>query len=191
MPPRCASSCRRLDRSGVYPAPSDQPGGHRVGVPHLTGTQLITAPHGRRHLGNQIEQPLCATRVAGQSPRALDGLDDVGDLSAAPAANLIAKDPKPPGQAGPDRTFRDDASPIASGVTDRRLLDHEECLLVSNLEGGVVQSARGPALGQRRRRLEDATVQSDEMATGTERQPVEVDRGSRHAGNDPTAQRTR
>ena len=108
-------------------------------------------------------------------------------MSAAPAANFIAKDPKPAGPAGPDRTFRDDASLITLGVTDRRLLDHEECLLETNLEGGVVQSARGPALGQCRRRLEDATVESNEMATGTEGQPVEVDRGSRHAGNDPTA----
>ncbi len=50
LPSERASCCRRLDRLAVYPAPPDQPGDHRVRVPHVTGLEIIAAPHGRRHL---------------------------------------------------------------------------------------------------------------------------------------------
>jgi transposase len=40
----------RLDRLGVCPAARNQPGDHRVRVPHFTGFEIIAAPHGRRHL---------------------------------------------------------------------------------------------------------------------------------------------
>ena len=58
-------------------------------------------------------------------PRAVNGLVDIGDTSAAPAAYLVAEDPKPARPADPDRPLGDNAAPLAAVVTDRRLLDDE------------------------------------------------------------------
>jgi hypothetical protein len=98
-------------------------------------------------------------------------------MSVAPATYLVAKDPKPACPAGPDRTFRDNAALLAAGVTDRRLLDYESCRSDTDFERRVVQVARRSPLSPRRRRLEHATVESDEMSTSTQGQPAQVHRG--------------
>ena len=63
------------------------------------------------------------------------------------------------------------------GVTDRRLLDHKPCRRDTDFERRVVQVARRSPRSPRRRRLEQAAVESNEMATSAEGQPVQVDRG--------------
>jgi hypothetical protein len=95
VPSRRTPCCRGLDRLGVHPAARDQPGDHRVRVPHVTGLEVIAAPHGRWYLRDEIEHPLCASSFVGQTPRAVNGLVDVGDSSVAPAPYLVAEDPKP------------------------------------------------------------------------------------------------
>jgi hypothetical protein len=137
---------------------------------------VISAPHGRWHERDEIEHPLCASDFVGQSPRAIHGLSDVGDPSVAPAAYLVAEDPKPARAAGSDRAFGDHAALLAVGVTDWRLLDDEPRRRDTDFERRVIQGARRSPRGARRRRLEHAPVESHELATSSERQPVQVDR---------------
>jgi hypothetical protein len=47
----------------------------------------------------------------------------------------------------------------------------------------VVEVAGGPPREPRRRRLEDASVQTHRMAARAEREPVEVDAGAQLAGH--------
>jgi hypothetical protein len=98
-------------------------------------------------------------------------------MSVAPATYLVAKDPKPACPSGPHRTFGDNAALLAAGVTDRRLLDYEPGRRETDFERRVVQVARRSPLSPRRRGLKHATVESDEMSTSTDGQPVQVDRG--------------
>ena len=98
-------------------------------------------------------------------------------MSVAPATYLLAKDPKPACPAGPHRTFGDNAALLAAAVTGGRLLDYEPGLRETDFERRVVQVARRSPPSPRRRSLEHATVESDEMSTGPEGQPVQVDRG--------------
>jgi hypothetical protein len=44
LPARSAAAVRRVDRLRPQAALSDQPRDHRVGVPHLTGSQLVPTP---------------------------------------------------------------------------------------------------------------------------------------------------
>ena len=49
-----------LDRLGREAAACDQPGDHRVGVPHLARCELVATPDGRRDVGNEVEDSLRA-----------------------------------------------------------------------------------------------------------------------------------
>jgi hypothetical protein len=115
--------------------------------------------------------------IISQSERALDGFVDVRDDPAAPAAHLVAEDPKPSRPAASDRPFGDDASLGAVAARDRRHLDHEAALRHAHHERGVVEVAGRSPLEPRGHRLEDASVQPHRATAGAEREPVEVDPG--------------
>jgi hypothetical protein len=40
---------------------------------HMSPLEFIAAPHGRRDVRDEIEYPLCASFLLGQTPRAIDG----------------------------------------------------------------------------------------------------------------------
>jgi hypothetical protein len=79
------------------------------------------------------------TEIVGQPLRTVDRLVDVRNNAAAPAVDLVAKDPEPPGPPGPDRAFCDDAALGAVAVPDRSHLDHEPPLRHAHLEARVVE----------------------------------------------------
>ncbi|HEX2346030.1 MAG TPA: hypothetical protein VHI12_05560 [Gaiellaceae bacterium] len=126
--------------------------------------------------------------------RALDRFIDIRDGSATPATHLIAEDPEASRPAASDRTFGNHATLLNVVVADGRLLDHEASLRHLHDERGVVEIARRPPLKPRCDRLEDASVQPHQVAARAEREPVEVDPGSRlcrHAGILTTARPAR
>jgi hypothetical protein len=181
LPPRRPSTCRRLYRPGVYPAPRDHPCDDRVRVPHLTGAKLVAAPDGSWDLLRDVERPPRNPFVRTQSPRAIHGLGDVRNVSAAAQANLVAEDPKAARPVAANGALGDDSPLAATPVVDRRLLDHVFCLGQLQLQRGVVEVARRSSLQSCRDGLVDATVEPDEVAARPERQPVEVHRGvTRH-----------
>ena len=57
MPARSAPAARRRDRLDVEAAPGEQPGRHRVGVPHLARAELVAAPDRSRHGRHEVEKP--------------------------------------------------------------------------------------------------------------------------------------
>ena len=56
-PSRCPACRRGLDRLGVDAASRDQPGDHRVRVPHLTGARFVPAPDRCRNRREQRRDP--------------------------------------------------------------------------------------------------------------------------------------
>jgi hypothetical protein len=115
--------------------------------------------------------------VTSEVPRTLHGLRDVGNVSAPPQPDLVAEDPESTRPAAADGALGDDAPLHAAPVMDRRLLDDECPLWDFDLERGVIEVACAAVLQSSRHRLVDATVEPDELPTGAERQPVEVDGG--------------
>jgi hypothetical protein len=164
----------RLNQLGVDAAACDHPRDHRVRIPHLTSAELITTPDGRRDARNLVEHAPSALLLAGEPPRAVDGLGDVRDVAAAPEPDLVAEDPKAPRPASADGALGDDAALLAAPVVNRRLLDHERSLRNFDLKRGVVEVARWPPLQPRRKRLVEATVEPDEVPARAEGQPVQV-----------------
>jgi hypothetical protein len=128
--------------------------------------------------------------VTSKAPRTRDGLRDVGNVSALPQPDLVAEDPKSPRPAAADGTLGDDAPLVAAPVVNRRLLDHEPPLWDVDLERGVVEVTCAAVLQSSRHRLVDTTVEPDELPTGAERQPVEVDgrpRSTRRITREPVS----
>src|SRR3954464_15578737 len=98
---------------------------------------------------------------AGQSPRALHGLDDVGDVPISPEPDLVAEDPKPARPATADGACGDHATLLATPVGARPPPDHEPRLGDLDLQRGVVEVARWTPLDPRHQRLVRTTVQPD------------------------------
>src|ERR1700712_2673615 len=84
LPARGAAATWWRNRFRTQAAARDQPCGHRVGVPHLTRSQLVSTPNGRGEGGNHVKQSLCTLWIIGQPPRAIDRFTDVRDDAIAP-----------------------------------------------------------------------------------------------------------
>jgi hypothetical protein len=97
----------------------EQPRDQRVGVPHVAGVQLVSAPHGDGNGRHQIEDALRTSQVVRDADRTPDGLVRIGDRAFAPSADLVTEQPEPSGQSGSDGTFGDDASLWSLVVPDR------------------------------------------------------------------------
>ena len=57
VPARGATARRGYQEVGREPGRRDQPGDHRVRVPHLARLQLVAPPHGCRHGRGELEEP--------------------------------------------------------------------------------------------------------------------------------------
>ena len=82
----------------------------------------------------------------GQWPRAVHGLSDVGDVSAAPETDLVAEDSEAARPQSADGTFGDDSPVLAAPVVYRRLLDHVRSLWEFDLQRRVVEVVCAAAL---------------------------------------------
>ena len=81
----------------------DEPGDHRVRVPHLARPELVASPHGRRHGRDEVAEPACDPRIAGQPARRTDSRAEIRDGPIAPAADLVAEEAQP-AEAQDERT---------------------------------------------------------------------------------------
>jgi hypothetical protein len=175
VPTRCPTAGRRPDRFCVDAAPSDQPGGHRVGVPHLPRAELVASPDGRGNLGHETPEQSSNLWIVGQPARTRDSFGHVGDHTVLPAPDLVAEDSRSPRPVRTDRSTSDDAACRTLGVRRRSLLDHEaRAAREPHDECGVVKGARWPAVQPRGQRLEDAPAQPDRVAAGAQGKPVQI-----------------
>ena len=155
----------------------DQPGDHRVRVPPLAGAELVAAPHRRRDRRHQVEHALRHRRFLTEPAGSLDGLAEVRDRSAAPAAELVAEQAQPPRDAGAHRAGGDHPAARLARVGRRRQLDREAIATEVDDQGRVIEVASRAALARRDEGLVDLAVEPDAMPARAERDPVEVDGG--------------
>jgi hypothetical protein len=182
-PARGASSYRRMERFDVEAALHKQPRDQRVRVPHVACAEFVAAPHGRRHARHDLQQPPRAVEVITEPLRTVDRFRHVGDHAAAPEPDLIAEESKSPQSSCSHRTFSNDT---ALGTVAPRgcLLNNEPCFRDAHFECGVVEVTAISPLEPCCNPLKDAPVPAHRVASGPERQPVQIDAdtlgGSRH-----------
>jgi hypothetical protein len=148
-----------MHRLDVEATAGDEPGGQRVGVPHLPCSALVAAPDETRNGGHEIKDVLSERWVVCQVLWAFDCLADVGDHAIAPAAYLVAEDPETSCPTTSDRTFGNNAALPAVLVADWGLLDHEAAIRYAHHEPRVIEIARRSPCESRCDRFEDPPVQ--------------------------------
>src|SRR5439155_14430156 len=165
-----------MDRVGLEAATGDQPRDDGIRVPHVACMQVVAPPDRSREIRRECKQPARPLRVIGQAARALYSLRDIRDEAIAPEPQLITEDPQPAGPATPNGAFGYDAA-LAAAVrpSDRCRLDHEAPLRYPDLERRVIQIACATASDPSRDPFVDAPVPVNEVPSGAERQPVQID----------------
>jgi hypothetical protein len=171
---------RRADRQHVVAGSSKQPCDQRVGVPHVTGPELVPPPGQRRNRREDVEKIGNLGPVIAQALRAGHSLSQIRDTSIAPAANLVAEQPETAEPSRSDRSFADD--PVIGGVDvpHRSHLDHEGVAPFAHFEGAVIEVINVAALAKSRRRFEETTIETHRPATGSKWQPEEINCGLEH-----------
>ena len=163
VPPRRASAGRGLDRLDRETASHEQPRNDRVGVPHLAGTALVSAPDECGNIGHRVPQSLSDAWIVGQPVRAFHGLGDVGDDAVVPPPNLVSEDPRAPGPARTYWPFDNDSPLVAARVWDGSLFDHKASRgREVHLKRRVAEVGRRPVLQPCRHRLERSAVRSEQ-----------------------------
>jgi len=156
------------------PCRGDQPGGHRVGVPHLAELELVASPHGPRGGRDEIEEPPGRARTGGEPAGPADGLAEIRDGATPPAADLVAKQAQPADVAAPDGTRADHATTRLVGVRRRRQLDRVALAVAFDDERRVVEVASSPVLERGVHGLEDTAVEAHAVTTRAQRDPIEL-----------------
>ena len=145
LPTRGSPSGRHARQVDVQPCANEQPGGGRVGVPHLSGLALVSSPDECRHVGDQVQHALREERIVRQPLWAFDGRTNVGYHSVAPAPNLVSEDPESARPTASNRAFSH--APLARVVPPARaLLDHKTTPPCPHHKRRVVQVASRPPL---------------------------------------------
>src|SRR3954469_1401255 len=142
VPARRSASGGRVYRCDVDPAAREHPRDDRVRVPHLACVELVATPHRGRDLPDELENTTGIRFIRGQPAGTVDGLRDVGDVTAQPEPYLVAEDPESACPAGADRSLSDDPALLAAQIRHRGLLDDEGGLRELDLQGGVEEVAR-------------------------------------------------
>jgi hypothetical protein len=75
-------------------AAGEQPGGQGVRVPHVSRTQLVTAPRQDREGGDQVQHPSRVSDIRTLALWAGDSFGHIGDVAVPPPPNLVTEEPK-------------------------------------------------------------------------------------------------
>ena len=157
--------------------PGKNPGDHRVGVPHLARTKLITPPHGRGNRWHQGERPRDGFGVGREMNWAVDRAGKVGNDASSPAPDLVAEEPEVSGGSAADRAFGNDSSLGRSPrVGDGGHLDHGRITIDDRYKCRVVQVMSRSVLHQGRHTLVRSATRAYDVGTCTQRNPVQIER---------------
>jgi len=171
---------RRLDRTRVETRSGERPGHHRVRVPHLTRAQLVSTPDEWRHGPQGAEQLGDVLGPVTDAHRARDGFREVRNDTVRPAPHLVPKRPEPAQHSCADGSFAYGTVVGTRHVPDRSHLHCVRRVTLTDEQSGVEQRPRPALLVPRAEALIDSSVPAHEVASGTHRQPVEVDAGGGH-----------
>ena len=92
VPSGSPATARWPDVAHIEACREEEPGDHRVGVPHLTSTKLVPPPYRPGYDRHELEDQL-GTRHVGRDPFDGHGIVTVRDTATAPTAELVARDP--------------------------------------------------------------------------------------------------
>jgi hypothetical protein len=188
IPTRGAPAGWRMHRLDGEAAPRDQPGNHRVRVPHLACPELVASPDRSGYVVHQLKETPRNIWVVCQPLRAADGLVNVRNHSITPTSDLVPKDAQRASPAAADCAFGDDAAQLPVSVRYRCLFDHKLSLWHSNHERGVVKVLGRSLLEPRHDRLENPSVQPYGMTAGPQRKPEEINARWHFTGHDACPQ---
>ncbi len=174
MPAGRATVRRRPEVVCRQTCAGDQPGGHRIRVPHVAGLELVAPPHRPRDSGDRVEEPARDPRIAGEPVGPADRRAEIRDAPTAPAANLVAKQPPPADVAAPDGARGDHAPVLSVSVRRGRDFDRVAIAVELNNECRVIELASWPMLARGLDGFEDPTVEPDAVTTRAQGNPIEI-----------------
>ena len=171
MPPGRPAPGGGRETGRVVPAGHEQPGDERVGVPHLTGADLVAAPGQRRRPRHQGDQPLPRPRASRHHPRPTHGVPDVRDLSLVGAAHLVAEPPGTAQGAKADGSRQQHPRSAAARAPGGPHLHGVPAGGQLDLQRRVVEVARRPPLAPGDQPLVPAARVLDHVPAGTQGDP--------------------
>ena len=178
MPSRGTPAGRWPDRRQVDATSSESPGHDRVGVPHLTDVRLVATPHRRRYLRQHFEHTSRAHDRCGHTHGTSDRSTDVRNSAVAPSPDFVAEDAEPTRASDAHRPFGNDASGGAVRIRYRCLFHDESALGHLHDQCRVVEIASCSVTCPGGQRFEDLPADPYDMGAGSERYPIQIDRGS-------------
>ena len=181
-PARGTTAVRRSDVVEHDPRSRQRPRHHRVRVPHVTGSQLVSTPRRGRNHRDEIEHASSNRRIVGDSDGSADRMSGIRNRTACPTPHLVPEDAPSTELSEPDRTFSHDPT-LTPGDPDRCHLDRGRGTVDSHLERRVEQRLTLTTFDNGGDRLVAATAHANESTTSSRTQwnPVEVDAvGHRH-----------
>jgi hypothetical protein len=173
------ASTRRLDPVGIEAGAGEQPGDHRVRVPHLARVAFVSTPDQGGDVLHEIEDLRRSVRVLRHPDGARDSLRDVWDDAVSPPTDLISEETETSDEFRSDRSFQDDSPPLTLMIGDRRLFDHEAARRGGDNESRVIEIARTSSLKTRADHLEKPPAQPHDVLPRAQRYPVEIHRCGR------------
>ena len=184
VPSGCATTRWWPDGVGVVAAAGEQPGCQRVGVPHLAGASFVATPGEEGAGRDQLEHRAGHDAVGADAPGAVDRGYRVRNGAVAPAADLVAEQPRTAPGRRTDRPFGGDPAVGGSQGPHRCHLDGVGMVVQLHDQGRVVEVQGRAVSTGRGERLVGTAAAAHALAptAGPERQPVQV-----HAGDAPRA----
>jgi hypothetical protein len=135
-----------LDPVGIEAGAGEQPGDHRVRVPHLARVAFVSTPDQGGDVLHEIEDLRRSVRVLRHPDGARDSLRDVGDDAVSPPTDLISEETETPDEPRSDRSLHDHSPSFTVMIGDRGLFDHEAASRGADNESGVIEVARASPL---------------------------------------------
>src|SRR5512132_1953286 len=169
-----ATPGRRLDTAGIEASAGEQPGHHRVRVPHLAGVAFVSTPDQGGDTRHEIEDLRRSGGVLRQPHGTRDSLRDIGDDALSPSTDLVSEETETSGEFRSDRSLHDHSPPFTVMIGDGGLFDHEAARRDDDHESRVIEIAPTSSLKTRADRLEKASAQPHDVLPRAQRYPVEI-----------------
>lgn len=179
VPSRRTTAVWWVNRCQVDSAACEHPRDDGVGVPHLTGLELVTAPYRSGNGWQEIEDSSCFGRIVGQSQGTPDRRVKIGYLAVLPTPDLVAENPKSTGSLCSHCALCDDTSLFTVEIGNGCLFDHIATIGHVDNQRRVVQGASLTSLDDRPQRLKQLSADADHVGSRAQGNPVQVDRSLR------------
>ena len=143
-----ATPGRRLDTAGIEASAGEQPGHHRVRVPHLAGVAFVSTPDQGGDTRHEIKDLRRSGGFLRQPHGTRDSLRDIGDDAVSPSTDLISEETETSGEFRSDSSLHDHSPPLTVMIGDRGLFDHEAASKGADTESRVIEVTQASPLNK-------------------------------------------